>query len=205
MRTFIAVELPDAVRQRVMKQQQALAARLREQSVDRCIRWTAVENLHLTLRFLGETDSAACAGVDTALAAIAQTHAPFRLALNGLGCFPGFRRPNIVWLDFQGDLPQLQQLQQSVEQAVQANGFAAEPRSFKPHLTIGRAQRSAKSYLLERAGNVIRQAEESRSQRAPSPLATFTIDTVVFMQSELQRSGPIYTPVAVYTLAGKAS
>ena len=133
-------------------------------------------NLHLTLRFLGETDDAQRARVHAGLAAATAEQASLRLAVNGLGCFPNFRRPNIVWLGFQGDVRRLGQLQTQIEAAVQAAGFAAEARAFSPHLTIGRAQRSASPTDLQRAGEVLRQVVETMAAQAPSPVLDFVVD-----------------------------
>jgi 2'-5' RNA ligase len=200
MRTFIAIELPEPVRRRIVQQQRTLAQHLRAARADQVIRWTAADNLHLTLRFLGETDEVQRARVYEGLAAVTGGHAALRLAVNELGCFPSFRRPNIVWLGFLGDVRGLAQLQARIEAAVQAAGFAAEERAFTPHLTIGRAQRSAVTADLQRAGDVLRQAVAT----APAPVAAldFVVDRVVFMHSELRPTGPIYTPVGVYPLGG---
>lgn len=202
MRTFIAVELPEPVRRRIVQQQRALAQHLRAARADQVIRWTAADNLHLTLRFLGETDEAQRARIREELAVVTGRHSPLRLAVNELGCFPNFRRPNIVWLSFLGDVRRLAQLQAQIEAAVQAAGCAAEARAFTPHLTIGRAQRSAATADLQRAGDVLQQVVATAPAQAPPAALDFVVDRVVFMHSELRPSGPIYTPLGVYPLGG---
>ena len=202
MRTFIAIELPEPVRRRIVQQQRFLTQHLRAARAESVIRWTATDNLHLTLRFLGETDESQRARVNEGLAAAAAQYAPLRLAVNEVGCFPNFRRPNIVWLGFQGDVRGLGQLQGQIEAAVRAAGFIAEERAFTPHLTIGRAQRSASTMDLQRAGETLRQAVAAQPAQAPSPALDFVVDRVVVMQSELRPSGPIYTPLEIYALGG---
>jgi 2'-5' RNA ligase len=202
MRTFIAIELPAPVCRRIAQQQRTLAQHLRAARANQVIRWTAADNLHLTLRFLGETDEVQRARIHEGLAAAASGHAPLRLAVSELGCFPSFRRPSIVWLGFLGDVRRLAQLHIQIEAAAQAAGFAAEERAFTPHLTIGRAQRSAAAADLQRAGDVLRQIVATAPAQAPAAAFDFVVDRVVFMRSELRPSGPIYTPLEVYPLGG---
>ena len=230
MRTFIAIELPDDVKRRVIEQQRRLQKQLQEQGLDDCVRWTAPANLHLTLRFLGDTTGSQRVQLEADLAALAAGQTPLALSVHALGCFPNFRRPTIVWLDFQGDLPALLQFQQRVEQLAQAAGFAPEDRAFTPHLTIGRAQKSASSAALQRAGELLRQVSQAASEAnigargegrgATADIASFGVSGaagilpvqkssapafavahVAFIHSDLQPSGPIYTVLGNYAFA----
>jgi 2'-5' RNA ligase len=207
MRTFIAIELPGAVKQRVVARQQTLARLLEGQGLASAFRWTAAGNLHLTLRFLGDTSSAQRAQIEGALEAIAATAPCFQLAVGQAGAFPNLRRPNILWLDFTGDLAQLTPLQGQIEAAARAAGFAAETRAFAPHLTIARAQKSAAPALLQRAGEVLRAAlaigqpgpsDSSLARASAEP--SFTVEAVHLIHSDLQPRGPIYTPIASFPL-----
>lgn len=200
MRTFIAIALPESTRQQVTAQQRRLQQHLQTQGAGAVLRWTPTDNLHLTVRFLGETSDAQRRQVEAALHQIAGRSAPFSLAVHGLGCFPNLRRPNIVWLDFVGDLAQLQAVQRQVETAVQAAGFAAEERSFTPHLTIARAQKSASPSDQQRAGEALRRLIESQgqSQAGGEP---FVVDHLHFIESELRPSGSVYTTLLSAPLA----
>ncbi|MBK8047124.1 MAG: RNA 2',3'-cyclic phosphodiesterase [Anaerolineales bacterium] len=111
MRTFIALDLPDPAKQIVIVRQRELERVLHDQALAGCVRWTTRQNLHLTLRFLGDTTLAESKTVDAALAEIAAQHLPFELHLQAEGVFPNYRRPNIVWIDLSGDRRTLEALQ----------------------------------------------------------------------------------------------
>jgi 2'-5' RNA ligase len=198
MRTFVAVELPETVKHLVVARQRHLQQQFQSQGIPSCVRWTPAANLHLTLRFLGDTTDAQRKQVMELFTQAANRCAVFTMAVQQLGCFPNFRRPNIVWLDCGGELPVLLRLQQAIENAVQAVGFAGEERAFTPHLTIGRANRSAASTDLQRAGELLRQLAAAPA----APVQGFVVDHFAFIKSELQPEGPVYTPLAQFPLAG---
>lgn len=202
MRTFIALELPANVQQQVEQWQRQLQTSLRELSIPACISWTPVAKIHLTLRFLGDTSEDQHKIISAGLpqAGLAQT--VFPLLLTKLGCFPNFREPNVVWLDIQGDLPALLNLQAQTEKLAQAAGFAAEKRGFSPHITIGRARRDANRTDLRRTGEALKnfQGEIAAQQQAMPLFATFRIEQLVYMQSELRPEGARYTALGHYPL-----
>lgn len=198
MRTFIAVELPDAVKRRVVEQQRRIERQLVQAQLAGCIRWTIPSNLHLTLRFLGDSDEGQIETVRSDLAQIAAASAPLKLALGRLGCFPNFRRPNIVWLDFEGDLAPLKALQRACEAAARSAGFAPEERPFTPHLTVGRAQRSATDTQLQCCGEQFRTLSGVAAR--PDIAQTFSVDQVILMQSDLRPEGPTYSALGSYRL-----
>src|SRR5512134_624706 len=93
LRLFIAIALPDDIKARLA----ALQRELREGLGRSSISWTRPENLHLTLRFLGDISSDRIDDLTAALAAAAASQAPLNLTVAGLGCFPSSRRPRILW------------------------------------------------------------------------------------------------------------
>ncbi len=199
MRTFIAIDLPDAIKQRVADQQRRLELRLLELQLAGCVRWTAPTNLHLTLRFLGESNAQQVAQMQATLASVAPACAPIPLALGGLGCFPNFRRPNIVWLDFGGDLASLKTLQLACERGARAAGFAPEERPFTPHLTIGRMQRAVAGAELQRCGELLRRLADTAAHGSAAP-HRFTADRVILMESDLRPSGSVYSELGAWSL-----
>jgi 2'-5' RNA ligase len=201
MRTFIAIELPAPLKQRIAARQQSLARALDAGGLGGTFRWTPAANLHLTLRFLGDTTPAQRVQIEAFLAAIAAAAPPFSLAVGAAGAFPNLRKPNILWLDFTGDLPQLLPLQARVEDAARAAGFAPETRAFTPHLTIARAQKSATGSQLQRAGDSLRAAlAAAQTGGTAEPSAPFAVDAIHLIHSDLQPQGPIYTPLATFAL-----
>jgi 2'-5' RNA ligase len=197
MRTFIAIELPTTVKQSVIERQRRLQRLLEEQATGTAFRWTPVDNLHLTLRFLGETSEAQRKQIEAELATIAPAAPVFHLALQATGAFPNLRKPNILWLDFAGDLAMLASLQRRIELAAQQAGFAAEERAFAAHLTIARAQKSAAPSTLARAGEVLRTVTAA----PPTAGEPFAVEAIHLIHSDLRSAGPVYTTLATFTLA----
>lgn len=202
MRTFITIALPDTVRRLLEEQQRRLERALQDAQLVNVVRWTATQNLHLTLRFLGETSAEQRDAVDSGLTALLQAQPSFALALHQLGCFPTWRRPNIVWIDFSGAITSLGRLQHQVEQAVTSAGFPAEDRPFAPHLTIGRVRKDAGTHERQQLGEVLQREQARSASLLTTQTAQFTVAEVPFMQSDLRPSGPVYTLLASYSLKG---
>jgi RNA 2',3'-cyclic 3'-phosphodiesterase len=134
MRAFIAIPLPAECR--VLLEQ--LQRDLKTYGAD--VRWTAITSIHLTLKFLGEVDPKIIPPLSEALHHAMGSQQTLALRLHGLGCFPNFRNPRIVWCGIEGKTAQLTQLQHQVELVCEGFGFEREKRPFTPHLTMGRIQ-----------------------------------------------------------------
>jgi 2'-5' RNA ligase len=135
MRLFIALQLPAAV----LRPLAETAARLRPELPP--ARWVPVSNLHLTLRFLGETDADRVAGLVHVLAGCFASRRPLRLRLKGGGCFPPRRPARVAWVGFE-PVPALAELQALVATAAgDCLGIGAEDRGFHAHLTLARPRR----------------------------------------------------------------
>lgn len=133
MRAFIAVFPPPEVRR------EALAWARRLHSDDR-VRWTRPENIHLTLKFLGEARSEALDGIHAALGEVCAEHTPFDAVLAELGAFPSTRRAKILWIGVGTGSDRLRSLAADVDDALAPLGFEREKRPYIPHLTIGRVR-----------------------------------------------------------------
>lgn len=202
MRTFIAIELPANIQKQVYQVQLQLQASLQDLQIARCIRWTPVTQIHLTLRFLGETNPIQQESLARHLKQTTLHPTAFRLSLGGIGCFPDFRKPSVVWLGVGGEVGELQQLQAKIERLAQTAGFVAEKRPFSPHLTLGRARRDSSPVELRRVGEALKnfQSELETQRRAPVVLDSFAVTQIVHMQSELRPEGARHTPVMHYLL-----
>jgi len=202
MRTFIAIELPANVQKQVYQVQLQLQASLQGLQIARCIRWTPITQIHLTLRFLGETNPIQQESLTRQLKPVALHQIAFRLSWGEIGCFPDFRKPNIVWLSIGGEVERLQQLQAQIERLAQTVGFVTEKRPFSPHLTLGRARRDSSPVELRRAGEALKnfQSELETHRRAPVAHDPFVVTQLVYMQSELRPEGARHTPVMHYRL-----
>ena len=194
MRTFIAIELPSFIQEELASHQQVLQQALSVQE-KKGVRWTPATNVHLTLRFLGETDAAQRTRLSESLAAIASKQAPFSLHLQGAGCFPHCSKPSVFWLGLGGDLSILHALRATVEEAVQLAGFCAESRPFAPHLTLARVQRKANTGMRRQLGATFQDVSQGWSDST-----TFAVTGFVHMRSQLAPTGARYTPLKHFHL-----
>lgn len=147
IRAFIAVDLDDPVIEEICNAIELIKSRITE------IRWVKKENLHLTLKFLGNIAESQVESIVAALGQPLRLFSPCTINAKGLGVFPDFRRPKILWVGLSGD--QLADLAAKVESALVPLGFVPENRVFTPHLTIGRWRensRPAKNLRQEIAG-----------------------------------------------------
>jgi RNA 2',3'-cyclic 3'-phosphodiesterase len=130
MRLFVALDFPDEVRNALRD----LMERVRRDSSG--ARWVRPEGMHITLKFLGETEEKYLAGVRSALREIGSA-SPVEMQFRGLGFFPNERRPRVLWCGIDAS-PNLIELAASVEGVLEPLGFEREPRAFVPHLTLAR-------------------------------------------------------------------
>jgi RNA 2',3'-cyclic 3'-phosphodiesterase len=180
LRLFIALELGAAARARAGR----IAAALREHTGSRDVRWVREESLHVTLRFLGSTDSARVEELVREVAAATRGIAPFPVSLAGLELIPSPRRPRVIALGLE-PREALASLAAEVERGAVAAGFPAEERPFRPHLTLGRTRDHRRFHLAEDVtGSVTTERE-----------AWDVVETVLF-RSDLAPSGARHTPLA---------
>jgi 2'-5' RNA ligase len=188
LRLFIAVELPAKVRTALT----ALQDRLRAFDHERAIRWTSIDGIHLTLKFLGDTPAVQCAAIEAGLRGVTAEHSALSLHVEGVGCFPTTRRPRVVWAGVGGDLAALRDLQEGVERAITPLGFPREDRAFIPHLTLGRARQGAPPAALTVFGAQVERLAAAH-ERGPQ----WRVAAVSLMRSELKPSGAVYTQLAI--------
>ncbi len=189
IRAFIAIELPADVR----AQLEAVIKRLRAARAA-AVRWVAVGNIHLTLKFLGESDSTDLTRLGGLLQGIAARCRPAELIVGGLGCFPNNRQPRVIWVGMQIP-PQIKELQQSIEAAGERIGYAREERPFSPHLTLGRVQKNA-------SREEIAQIAGALSAVTVGELGRFEAGGITLFRSDLRPTGSIYTPLGHFPFGG---
>lgn len=180
MRCFIAIELPEGIRDRLADLQTQLA------NLGRAVRWTKPGSIHLTLKFLGEVPDQQIADVCTTAKRIAVAIPEFDLEITGVGCFPPRGPVRIVWAGIPQSPAPLLACQKECEAGFGSLGFAPENRPYSPHLTIGRVNDPL-------AGPRIREALR---QFTDFTAGSFTAEELIVFQSDLRPSGPIYTPLA---------
>ena len=122
----------------VVRLLQAAVAGLEKGIPARAIRWTRPGQIHLTLNFLGAVATARVPKIESAFRAACDAHRSHPVRVAGLGCFPNWNRPRIIWAGLAGDLRPVENLKKALDASFLACGCAGEDRPFHPHLTIGR-------------------------------------------------------------------
>ncbi|MCK4607124.1 MAG: RNA 2',3'-cyclic phosphodiesterase [candidate division Zixibacteria bacterium] len=145
------------------------------------VKWVDARNIHLTVRFLGDTEEAHVGALKELLDTVAGRHAPVQATIDRLGAFPNLRRPRIFWAGLRDSLDALENLATEVEQGVRRLGFEPEQKRFKPHLTLGRVR---KNQGLDSLAAFIESFEF-----VETPLK---LDRLVLFKSTLTPRGPIY-------------
>lgn len=193
-RTFIAIALPDHVKEALERQIAALEEALRrrftvqEKKLPRSVRWAAVEGLHLTLAFLGELDDDRLADAEQAAVVAAREGAPFALRLTHLGSFGPAHSPRVIWAGVSGNpdaLSALGNLQVRLTSELEMRGFPPEERPFAPHLTLARVNEPLPPETARELPALLAAAASER--------ADFTVREICVMKSERLRTGARYT------------
>lgn len=188
IRTFIAVDIGDAIRSRVVALQQKL------ERTPGGVKWTEPDNLHLTLLFLGEVDKMEVLSICRLVEKESRKLAPFTMEIASLGAFPTPRRPKILWAGVTEGAEAIKDLHDFIEAPlVERGGYRREDRGYTPHLTLGRIGSEERD---EAWSSII-------AAHADWSAGSVTIDEVLVMSSELRRSGPVYDVMGRGRLEGK--
>lgn len=186
MRLFVAIEIPADIRSAFgsfLKELAAIAPR---------VKWVRVENLHVTLKFLGNTDPAKLAPLQKILSSV---HSPTPVALHfhGLGFFPSEKRPRVFWAGMEFS-PNLKSLAQDVDRAVHQLGFPVEDRPFTPHLTLARFNPPGMGPMLSAAAH----------ENATRSFGSFTAREFHLIESKLKPTGAEYTTLQSFLFVAEA-
>ncbi len=182
IRTFVAIELSAELRQALRGVQKQLKGAPGAYAV----RWVSTDNLHLTLKFLGNVPRAQVDDLAKGLEEAATGITPFTLQAHGLGCFPNTRKPNVVWVGLEGEIARIVELARRVEDALAARGIAREDKPFSPHLTLGRVNRDARQSDRAALGEAIQKFP-------PADYGPVPVQAVHLIQSDLRPGGAVYT------------
>ena len=169
-RIFIALPLPDEVRQELSRQ----AGLLNRKNPG--LRVVGPHAMHLTLKFVGDFPEAQVARMGEELDRVAAENCPLELALTGVGCFPSKKRARVVWAGIGGDVAGLEKLAAAVDRMCSCNGIPAEKRVFKSHVTLGRLKTPS-----------VIDIEVDQAALA------FSVREVILFKSELRKEGARYT------------
>ncbi|MDZ4779797.1 MAG: RNA 2',3'-cyclic phosphodiesterase [Planctomycetia bacterium] len=176
VRTFVAVELTPEIRGRAHQ----LISVLRRVVAD--VRWSPPENMHLTLKFLGDIEVLEIPRICQAVSQAVADLSPFGIEVQGAGAFPDAERPRTVWLGVGEGTDALTEVHERLEAALAPLGFREEGRRFRPHLTLGRVRDSE-------AGSRFAQ---TLAEHAEFFAGEMIVGEVTIFSSELSRSGSKY-------------
>lgn len=185
-RAFIAVELALEVRQELGRIRDVVALAL----PPRAVRLVQPDNMHLTLRFLGDTAVTQLPSLTQQLDELASQHASFSLQLEGLGCFPNPKRPRVIWVGVTGEHAALLAVKQELDKRLAPLGWPPEDKPFSAHLTIGRVGDG--------------RLPPTMNWNLPVNPLPFAVQEIHLIESRLTPKGPIYTQrhTAVLRLPG---
>lgn len=179
MRCFIAIDLDERVKMALS----ALQMELKGCNAD--IKWVKPENIHLTLKFLGNVDEKMLSKIEVKLGDACNKYNGFSLEAKGMDVFPNKRHPRVLWVDITSN-DSLTGLQGEIEEGMASIGFEKENRGFTPHLTIGRF----------RSTTGIEALYDKIQLHRNDSFGLIDVRAVLLMESKLKPSGAEYIRIA---------
>jgi 2'-5' RNA ligase len=184
IRSFIALEIPPALKSRLEELQREL------RRIDADVKWVRSEGIHLTLKFLGSIRKEDIEKISLAVGPLISGWEPIEVGIRGMGCFPSTRNPRVVWVGIDRGKSEVSSLQRAVEKGMRELSFPPENRPFSPHLTLGRVRSPQGKVALARVVEDNKDAE----------VGTFLAQGVFLFQSELKPSGAVYTKLREFEM-----
>ena len=181
IRAFVAIELPPDVRDCLSQ----VIAQLREQIDEKAVRWVPVENIHLTLKFLGDVSENNLDVLMEIISAEAILQKPMEISIGRLGAFPNTRHPRVLWAGVEAPL-ELTSLQRGIETRTTKIGYPKDKRAFSPHLTLGRVSRNCDA-------SQVRKIRDMISSSTVGFLGAACVQAIHFYKSDLTPNGAVYS------------
>jgi len=187
-RVFCAIELPSLVLEKISEH----ITRLRAAAPDSPASWSRPENVHLTLKFIGEIAQIRVSDLSQAAANAVAGFSPFEIVIKETGSFPKRGTPRVFWIGIEDHSGQLAQLQAKLEEECLRLGFEKEVRAFNPHLTIARGRKPQGARALATA-----------HKEMGFPSTEVCVNQLSVIRSELSSKGSNYTTISRHALTGK--
>lgn len=181
IRSFIAVDLPESMFGALQK----TSEQLQEMLDGLPIRWVPIENIHLSLKFLGDVSENNIPVLKEILQAEAISHTTFEISVGGFGVFPNVLRPRVIWVGVEAP-DELVNLQWRIEMETARLGYAPDQRDFTPHLTFGRVSRNASPKQVRKVSSLLRNFNLGF-------LGAARIEEVSLFRSDLGPDGAVYS------------
>jgi 2'-5' RNA ligase len=184
VRSFIAVNLNPEIKEYLTSLQVSLNV------PETKIKWVEKNNLHLTMKFLGDISSEQTESVKSILKEITSRYSPFIIRLSSdIGIFPTYQMPRIIWTGIKEGANQLHELYSSIETMLYKEGFPRENKDFSSHITIGRVK-----YIKDK-DNFIQMLKSIEVNNFNQEVGSIDL-----MESKLTPNGPIYNITAKFPL-----
>ena len=177
IRAFIAIELPAKIAQELEKIQDKLKDETNK------ITWVKPENIHLTIKFLGDIETNKIDSIAKVLEDAADNLSSFKISIKGVGAFPTIENPRVLWVGIEEDDTNVSQLYNNLEHGLTTLGFEKEQRAFKPHLTLGRIK-----FLKDK-----RTLKQHLEKVAGINLGKFEVGSFYLFKSKLTPEGAVHT------------
>jgi len=188
IRSFLAFELPVDIKRIIM----AVSENVRELPLN--VRWLNVTNIHLTIVFMGDVQEEQIKPIQDIVKDVCQGYGPFSIAVKGIGIFGSRRNPRVLWIGLDGAIDRMGYFRDDLQKGLRPFGIKEEKRRFKPHLTLGRFRKGA------RTGAHLDDLL-SKYQDLTSPECI--IEELVLFKSDLKPGGAVYSKLNGWPLIGK--
>lgn len=185
IRIFIAVNIPESIRNEVFNLQKIL----RDNNGD--IKWVRPESMHITLKFLGNVQEDRIDDIGICIKDAVKQVSPFNVLIKGTGAFPNDRRPRVLWVGIKNEEKILSVLAERIDRSLGKLDFKMEGRKFSAHLTLGRVR------SLKNINKIIRIMHTEGFNSS-----AFTVHEVIIVKSELKPDGAVYTILKRIKLEG---
>jgi RNA 2',3'-cyclic 3'-phosphodiesterase len=194
MRLFIALDIDDAIRERIARFVEGVSTFAPD------ARWARPESLHVTLKFIGEQPEAAVEQIKNALATVPAS--PADIHFRGYGFFPTAKSPRVFWLSLEAG-PDLAALATAIDEKMTSLGIPKEDRAFSPHLTLARGRGGSGSSRRNKAdgpNRTFQRLQEKLAALIIPEFGTMTAREFFLYQSQLSPKGSKYTKLAAFDL-----
>lgn len=188
IRAFIAIDLSPEIHHRL----EEVLENYKTQFINIPIRWVAVSNIHLTLKFLGEVSLSNLNLLTEIIQTEVSSHHQFEITVGGSGAYPNIRQPRVIWVGVEAP-QELTTIQNGIESTTAKLGYAREERAFSPHLTLGRISRNATSQDLKAISLSLEKIRVGF-------LGAICVEKVHLYKSDLHPTGVVYTQIFSSTL-----